>query len=32
MEMRVLVCDVVSDLLPENYFDIALAYNVVLLE
>jgi tellurite methyltransferase len=29
LEIRVLVCDVFSDLLPENSFDIALAYNVI---
>jgi tellurite methyltransferase len=29
LEIRVLVCDVLSDLLPENSFDIVLAYNVI---
>jgi tellurite methyltransferase len=29
LEIRVLVCDVLSDLLPENAFDIVLAYNVI---
>jgi SAM-dependent methyltransferase len=29
LEIRVLVCDVLSDLLPENGFDIVLAYNVI---
>jgi tellurite methyltransferase len=29
LEVRVLVCDVLSDLLPENGFDIVLAYNVI---
>jgi SAM-dependent methyltransferase len=29
LEMRLLVCDALSDLLPENGFDIVLAYNVI---
>jgi SAM-dependent methyltransferase len=29
LEIRVLVCDALSDLLPENGFDIVLAYNVI---
>jgi tellurite methyltransferase len=29
LEIRALVCDVLSDLLPENSFDIVLAYNVI---
>jgi SAM-dependent methyltransferase len=29
LEIRVLVCDVLSDLLPESSFDIVLAYNVI---
>jgi SAM-dependent methyltransferase len=29
LEIRVVVCDVLSDLLPENGFDIVLAYNVI---
>ena len=29
LEIRVVVCDVLSDLLPENDFDIVLAYNVI---
>lgn len=29
LRIRVLVCDVLSDLLPENGFDIVLAYNVI---
>jgi SAM-dependent methyltransferase len=29
LEIRVLVCDVLSDLLPKNGFDIVLAYNVI---
>ena len=29
LDIRVVVCDVLSDLLPENGFDIVLAYNVI---
>jgi SAM-dependent methyltransferase len=29
LEIRVLICDVLSDLLPESSFDIVLAYNVI---